>query len=591
MSLQTDSTDLLGGFKPVQLRFIAEELLQEFVQLFQRAFPNKKNAMNEQFLMSVASTYEKSQWKKFSRMLSKGANAALVRMSSGGMKGKQERIAAAQNAASQQGRNRKSARKDQMDSLGSNGNLHYVNVFQEKLAKFERQRKASEESFAFAFTEGLLVKALREGHWILLDEVNLATPETLQRLCGLLEDADGSLCLMERGDTAPLPRHPNFRIFAAMNPATDISKAPLPRSLRSRFTELFVSEPTTLEDLRLVADACLQESSQSPDSSLRSTSSFSNDKELVQTSVEFYTWCRDIARKIYDGAGLQPHFSMRSFCRAMSAANVLHRYRRFPPHRALYEGFVASFVTQLDVRSAQLVNRNLQRIFWGKNFTDLQLMNKPPPRPGRRQSADDWVLLKPFWLPAGPNEKEDWAIEGKFVITPMVEFTLRSVARAVAVSDAPILLQGPTSSGKTTVVEYVAKRCGHKCVRINNHEHTDLQEYVGSYCLDERGKLVFQEGILVQALRRGHWIILDELNLAPCDVLEALNRLLDDNRELLIEELQEVIKPHPRFRLFATQNPPGAYGGRKPLSRAFRNRFLELHVGDIPTQEWETILA
>ncbi len=51
-------------------------------------------------------------------MLSKGANAALVRMSSGGMKGKQERIAAAQNAASQQGRNRKSARKDQMDSLG-----------------------------------------------------------------------------------------------------------------------------------------------------------------------------------------------------------------------------------------------------------------------------------------------------------------------------------------------------------------------------------------------------------------------------------------------------------------------------------------
>ncbi len=32
----------------------------------------------------------------------------------------------------------------------------------------------------------------------------------------------------------------------------------MPLSLRTRFTELFVSEPTTLEDLRLVADACLQ---------------------------------------------------------------------------------------------------------------------------------------------------------------------------------------------------------------------------------------------------------------------------------------------------------------------------------------------
>ncbi len=62
--------------------------------------------------------YEKSQWKKFSRMLSKGANAALVRMSSGGMKGEQERIGAAPNAAAQQGRNRKPARQDQMDSPG-----------------------------------------------------------------------------------------------------------------------------------------------------------------------------------------------------------------------------------------------------------------------------------------------------------------------------------------------------------------------------------------------------------------------------------------------------------------------------------------
>lgn len=62
---------------------------------------------------------------------------------------------------------------------------------------------------------------------------------------------------------------------------------------------------------------------------------------------------------------------------------------------------------------------------------------------------------------------------------------------------------------------------------------------------------------MVEALRKGHWIVLDELNLAPTDVLEALNRLLDDNRELLIPETQETIKPHRNFLLFATQNPPG----------------------------------
>jgi midasin len=69
-------------------------------------------------------------------------------------------------------------------------------------------------------------------------------------------------------------------------------------------------------------------------------------------------------------------------------------------------------------------------------------------------------------------------------------------------------------------------------------------------------------------------VVLDELNLAPSEVLEALNRLLDDNRELYIPETQQVIVPHPHFMLFATQNPLGQYRGRKVLSRAFRNRFL-----------------
>lgn len=167
---------------------------------------------------------------------------------------------------------------------------------------------------------------------------------------------------------------------------------------------------------------------------------------------------------------------------------------------------------------------------------------------------------------------------------------LRRLSRAVAAGSWPILLEGPTSTGKTTLVEYLAARSGHRCLRINNHEHTDIQEYTGCYATDSNGKLCFREGILVQALRQGFWVILDELNLAPCEVLEALNRLLDDNRELYLSETNEVVKPHPHFQLFATQNPSGIYGGRKPLSKAFRNRFVEIHVPDIPEQEMSSIL-
>ena len=71
---------------------------------------------------------------------------------------------------------------------------------------------------------------------------------------------------------------------------------------------------------------------------------------------------------------------------------------------------------------------------------------------------------------------------------------------------------------------YLASQTGHRCIRINNHEGTDLQEYLGSYISDEQGRLKFTEGALVTALREGHWVVLDELNLAPSEVLEALNR-------------------------------------------------------------------
>ena len=46
----------------------------------------------------------------------------------------------------------------------------------------ERAATAADQGFAFAFVEGELVRALREGHWLLLDEVNLAPPEVLERL-------------------------------------------------------------------------------------------------------------------------------------------------------------------------------------------------------------------------------------------------------------------------------------------------------------------------------------------------------------------------------------------------------------------------
>lgn len=440
---------------------------------------------------------------------------------------------------------------------------------------------------AFAFTEGALVDAIRSGKWVLLDEINLASSETLQRLCGLLDDSKGSVTLTEKGDTEPLFRHPEFRLFAAMNPATDSGKKDLPSSLRARFTELYVDELLDRIELRSVAARYLRGAITSSESSIENS-------ETVILAVDVYLKCRQMAEEqLVDGAGQRPRFTLRTMCRALSATRSLIMLQKFGVKRALLEGYELGFEGSLDSYSRQAIRKLLSNNL-GKGLAQKDL-DHPGRRPGGNNNPTDYVLVKPFWLKAGSAEKVDFAEESRgtssrFVLTPSMLINLRRISRAIACGPWPVLLEGPTSAGKTTLVEYLAARCGHKCVRINNHEHTDVQEYTGSYASDPSGKLCFREGILVQALRKGYWVILDELNLAPSEVLEALNRLLDDNRELYLAEINEVIKPHPNFRLFATQNPSGAYGGRKPLSRAFRNRFVEIHVGEIPEQEMVTIL-
>lgn len=57
------------------------------------------------------------------------------------------------------------------------------------------------------------------------------------------------------------------------------------------------------------------------------------------------------------------------------------------------------------------------------------------------------------------------------------------------------MIQGDTCVGKTSLITYLAAASGNALFRINNHEHTDLQEYIGSYSVQSvTGNLVFKEG-------------------------------------------------------------------------------------------------
>lgn len=455
-----------------------------------------------------------------------------------------------------------------------------MNGFLQSVHSFEKKVHQVEDSFAFSFVPGALVDAIEKGKWVLLDELNLAPGEVLQRLSGLLESVTSSLILSERGDVTPIKRHPNFRIFAAMNPATDVGKKSLAPSVRNRFSEFYVDELTDRADLELIVRSSLEKCSAS-------------DISIAGKIVDFYLEARAKAEtSLVDGGNRAPRYSLRTLCRALEfvngAGNMKLSFRV-----ALYEGLCMSFMTMLDLPSQAIMKKLIQEIvFFGGDVVSMYPSRNPG---GTNSHKEDFVLVNKYWIRKGAFPCVDLSKPTKdspprFILTESVKHRLDDLCRAVLMEKCPVLLQGPTSSGKTSMITYLAALTGHKCVRINNHEYTDLQDYTGIYISAPNGQLVFHEGLLVEALRNGYWVILDELNLAPSEVLEALNRLLDDNRELYIPETNTVVRPHPDFMLFATQNPPGKYGGRKVLSRAFRNRFLEMHVEDLPPEELQIII-
>ncbi|KAH3671433.1 hypothetical protein WICMUC_004613 [Wickerhamomyces mucosus] len=555
VSQQTETGDLLGGYKPVNTKAVAVPIQEDFFKLFHLTFSAKKN---EKFEKALIKCFNRSQWKNVIKLWNEAIKLANQVLTKEDEESKVE----------------PTKKKRRLTSHDKKSLLDRWDEMKVTIKNFEVQSQALENSFVFNFIEGSLVKAVRNGDWLLLDEINLASPDTLESISDLLVEAtQRSILLSEKGQVESIQAHKDFRIFACMNPATDVGKRDLPLSIRSRFTEIYVHSPDAdISDLLQIID--------------RYVGRFALSDEWVGNDIaQLYLEAKELSEsnKIVDGANQKPHFSIRTLTRTL--LYVVDIVSIYGLRRSLFEGFSMSFLTLLDKESEQILKPLIEKYTIGRLKNAKSVISQTPPDPSSQY--EKYVQFKHYWMRQGPFEVVD---QPHYIITPFVEKNMLNLVRATSGKKFPILVQGPTSSGKTSMIKYLADITGNKFVRINNHEHTDLQEYLGTYVSDDTGKLSFKEGVLVEALKKGYWLVLDELNLAPTDVLEALNRLLDDNRELFIPETQEVVHPHPDFMLFATQNPPGLYGGRKVLSRAFRNRFLELHFDDIPQDELEIIL-
>jgi cobaltochelatase CobS len=82
-------------------------------------------------------------------------------------------------------------------------------------------------------------------------------------------------------------------------------------------------------------------------------------------------------------------------------------------------------------------------------------------------------------------------------------------------------------------------------------------------------------------MRDGLWLIVDEIDFAEPSILAALTAVLEPHGRLVLKEKgNEIVAPHPSFRLFATANAVGAmsqfrhlYQGANLMNEAFLDRW------------------
>ncbi|MDG2194962.1 MAG: CbbQ/NirQ/NorQ/GpvN family protein [Polaribacter sp.] len=153
----------------------------------------------------------------------------------------------------------------------------------------------------------------------------------------------------------------------------------------------------------------------------------------------------------------------------------------------------------------------------------------------------------------------------------------------------PFLIKGPTGTGKSRFIEFMAHKLESEMITISCHEETSSTDLIGRYII-KGAETVWLDGPLTTAVKSGAILYLDEIAEARPDVIVAIHSLTDHRRELFIDKLGVTVKAHPNFMLVASFNP-GYQKGFKELKPSTRQRFIAISFSYPKTKDEIAILV
>lgn len=140
----------------------------------------------------------------------------------------------------------------------------------------------------------------------------------------------------------------------------------------------------------------------------------------------------------------------------------------------------------------------------------------------------------------------------------------------------PTFISGLSGNGKTTMVEQTCAKLKREAIRVNISIETDEDDLIGGNTLVD-GNVVYREGPVLTAMKRGAILILDELDRGS-NKLMCLQAILE-GKPYFNKKTGEVVTPAPGFNIIATANTKGRgsddgkFMSAQILDEAFLERF------------------
>ena len=140
----------------------------------------------------------------------------------------------------------------------------------------------------------------------------------------------------------------------------------------------------------------------------------------------------------------------------------------------------------------------------------------------------------------------------------------------------PTFITGLSGNGKTFSIEQACAQTNRELIRVNITIETDEDDLIGGFRL-VNGETVWHDGPVVEALKRGAVLLLDEIDLASNKIL-CLQSVLEGNG-VYLKKIGTYVRPAKGFQVFATANTKGKgsedgrFIGTNVLNEAFLERF------------------